>query len=118
MFTSDGGDSTLGWIVLVGAGLQVAVVIAFFVMVAHVGAIRRMLDGTMRDRSHIRVCGFCRAGCEPLASVCPHCAREIGAWTRHNHRWWVQRDGGWRFLDPTTNEWKERGSDDTPPLPT
>jgi hypothetical protein len=106
-----------GWLVLLGAALQIVLVIAFFALVANVGVIRQIVSRIAQGASSIRVCGLCRTACDPLASVCPHCTREIGAWTAYENRWWVRRDGGWLYLDTTDNQFKTSEGSSPPPPP-
>jgi hypothetical protein len=63
----------LGWIV---AAMAVPVVIAFFLMVYNVAAIRRMVENVGLFSGV--ACRWCRMAVPAGAEVCGHCGRELG----------------------------------------
>lgn len=93
MFTSGAGDS-LGVALLLGAILQIVVLIVFFSMAGNVKDIKTRLERMeIRSAQGPRICQHCRTNIPPEAAVCRGCTREVGAWIAEAGRWWSLRNG-------------------------
>ena len=91
--------------------LQLAVLIAFFVLVSNTGKIRRLLETLAYPEGNpgrlLRLCPSCREKMQPGATVCPHCRRESPAWFRRDRLWWTKdpATGEEMSLSPATGQW-------------
>lgn len=53
----------------------------------------------------LRECPACRENMRRDASICPHCRTESEPWVFNAGYWWVQREGGWYYLDEKRGDW-------------
>jgi hypothetical protein len=63
----------------------------------------------------VKECEHCKSQIRPDASVCPHCQRDVQAWTLHEGTWWQKIDGEVQRLNLHADQptWESFGSEQT-----